>query len=139
MRTRRSILVFAAWTLVGAAGVLGVLAILTIGIFVLAGTALLAGLLAWRLRSPQAGPGLLAGAGVLPLVVAYLNRGGPGTVCTTSAEGGSCIQEMSPWPWAATGLFLIAAGVAIGFVAATGGRPPGRWLACRSRRRGQAR
>jgi hypothetical protein len=112
--SRRDILIFAGWALAGASGVLGVLSILTIGIFVLPLAALLAGLLAWRLRGPQAGPGLLTGAGVLPLVIAYLNRGGPGMVCASSAQTVSCQQKMSPWPWLATGLVLTAVGVALG-------------------------
>jgi hypothetical protein len=113
-RWGREALTFAAWAVVGLTGILGVLSILTIGIFVVAGAALLAGYLARRIRSPQAGPGLLTGAGVMLLIVAYLNRGGPGTVCTTSAGSVSCTQEMSPWPWMATALCLIAVGVALG-------------------------
>jgi hypothetical protein len=117
-RRRRELFAFAAWAVVGLTAILGALSILTIGIFVLPGAALLAGYLARRVRSAQAGPGLLTGAGVMLLIVACLNRGGPGTVCTgtTSAGGASCAQELSPWPWMTTGLCLIAAGVALGVI-----------------------
>jgi hypothetical protein len=46
----------------------------------------------------------------MPLLVAYLNRGGPGNVCTTTATSQSCTTEWSPWPWLAAGLLLVAAG-----------------------------
>jgi hypothetical protein len=115
-RRGQASLAFLGWTTVGAGAVLGVLTILTIGIFVLPGTALLAGLLVWRGRASQAGPGLLTGCGLIPLYVAYLNRAGPGNVCTTTATGGSCTQEFSPWPWVAAGLFLVAAGVTLGLL-----------------------
>lgn len=114
--TRRATVTFLGWTVVGAGMVLGVLTILTIGIFVLPATALLAGFLAWRRPSRQAWPGLLTGLGLIPLYVAYLNRGGPGNVCTTTASSGSCMQEMSPWPWVAAGLGLAGAGTVLGLV-----------------------
>jgi hypothetical protein len=118
-RNWRASLAFIGWTVVGAGAVLGVLTILTIGIFVLPGAALVAGLLAWRgpqLSRRLVGPGLLTGAGVIPLYIAFLNRAGPGMVCTTSATSGSCTQEMSPWPWIVAGLCLVAAGAALGLV-----------------------
>jgi hypothetical protein len=124
-RNGRTNLAFLGWATVGAGAVLGVLTMLTVGIFVLPGTALLAGFLAWRgrgLRGRIVGPALLTGAGIIPLYVAYLNRGGPGNVCTTWATGGSCMQEMSPWPWVAAGMFLAAGGVTLGLVLRRAGR-----------------
>jgi hypothetical protein len=113
---RRPILAFLGWTAVGAGAALGVVAILTVGIFVLTGTALLAGFLSWRGRGSYVGPGLLTGSALVPLYVAYLNRSGPGTMCTTSAVSQSCTQEMSPWPWVAAGLCLAGAGIALGLI-----------------------
>jgi len=55
----------------------------------------------------------LSGAGVLPLVVAWLNRDGPGDVCRTWADGQSCTEEWSPWPWLAAGVALVAAGIVL--------------------------
>jgi hypothetical protein len=109
----RASLTFLAWTAVGAGAILGLLTILTIGIFVLPATVLLAVLLGWRGRTLQAGPGVVTGLGLIPLYVAYLNRGGPGTVCTTAALSQSCTQEMSPWPWLAAGLCLAGAGAVL--------------------------
>ena len=113
---RRASLAFLGWTAVGCGVALGVLTILTVGIFVLSATALLAGFLAWRRPGPPAAPGLLTGFGLIPLYVAYLNRAGPGNVCTTSALGQSCTQEMDPWPWVAAGLCLAGAGAALALV-----------------------
>jgi hypothetical protein len=110
----RPILAFLGWTAVGAGAALGLLTILTVGIFVLPGTALLAGFLSWRGRGSYIAPGLLTGSGLVPLYVAYLNRSGPGNVCTTSALSQSCTQEMGPWPWVAAGLCLAGAGIALG-------------------------
>jgi hypothetical protein len=118
-RTGPASVALIGWTLVGAGAVLGVLTLLTIGIFVLPVTGLLAGLLAWRGRGLPGrliGPGLLTGAAVIPFYIAFLNRAGPGMVCTTWATGGSCTQEMSPWPWVAAGLCLAGAGTALGLV-----------------------
>ncbi len=112
----RAGLTFLAWTTIGGGAALGLLTILTIGIFVLPATALLAVLLAWRGQTVQAGPAIVTGLGLIPLYVAYLNRGGPGTVCTTTALSQSCMQETSPWPWVAAGLCLAAAGAGLSVV-----------------------
>jgi len=119
---KRAGLAFLGWTTVGAGGVLGVLTTLTVGIFVLPATALLAGFLAWRRRGTLAGPGLLTGFGLVPLYVAYLNRSGPGNVCTTTAVSQSCIQEMSPWLWLGAGLCLAGAGTVLALVSRRSGR-----------------
>ena len=69
--------VFIVWSVVGGAYSLALIGILSIGIFVLP-VAIVATVLAARLLSTQRGlVGLLAGLGVPPLYVAFLNRGGP--------------------------------------------------------------
>jgi hypothetical protein len=88
--------------------------VLTIGLYVLLATGGLAAVLAWRAGGRFAGPGLLAGAGLMPLYVGYLNRGGPGMVCTATTSGVSCVQQMSPWPWVAVGVCLIGGGIGLG-------------------------
>jgi hypothetical protein len=111
---------FIAWAAVGAAFAFGVLAILSIGLFVLAIDAVVAVVLA---RHPQARAsltGLVSGLGLPLLYVAFLNRAGPGMVCTTTATSQSCADEWSPWPW----LFIGVALVVIGCV----------WFGVRSRR-----
>jgi hypothetical protein len=62
-------------------------------------------------------PGLVSGIGVPLAYVAYSNRSGPGTICTTTAGGGqACIDEGSPWPWLAVAAVLVVIGV-VAFVA----------------------
>jgi hypothetical protein len=104
---------FAAWAAVGFGALAGVLTVLTLGFFVLLATGGLALLLIRRADGRLAVPGLLAGAAVLPFYVGFLNRDGPGMVCTTTRTGGSCVQEMSPWPWVAVGLCLAGAGAGL--------------------------
>ncbi len=109
----RNWLQFALWAAVGAGAVVGLLTVLTIGIFVVPVTVILAGLLIWRGDRGLAAPGVVTGLGLPLWYVAYLNRAGPGMVCTQAAAGGSCTQEMSPWPWIAAGLFFVLGGMAI--------------------------
>lgn len=104
---------FAAWTLVGALVALGLLALLSVGPLALLAAGVLAGLLLRAPRTHQGWPGILCGPAILSLVVAYLNRQGPGDVCRSDANGGSCVQQWSPWPWLAVGLVLLAASVVI--------------------------
>jgi hypothetical protein len=45
------------------------------------------------------------------LYVAWLNRDGPGQVCTSTATDTSCADEWSPWPFVALAVVLAGAGV----------------------------
>jgi hypothetical protein len=62
-------------------------------------------------------PLFLAGAGLVPLYIAWLNRDGPGEdICTAHAADGTCnagTEEWNPWPWLAVGLALVVAGVVL--------------------------
>lgn len=107
---------YAAWFTVGAAYGLAVAGALSIGILILplpvVGTVLLA-------RHPvarQAWPGVIAGPSVLLLLLAYLNRSGPGTVCSTTATRQSCVDETSPWPFLLLALVLPAVAVTVAAV-----------------------
>ncbi len=117
---------FLAWAAVGAGLGLGVAGILTIGVFVLPATLVVMAALirldgaggargaagtrrAWRAR----GAGMLSGLGSVPLYLAYLNRGGPGTVCHAISGGQKCAQMWSPWPFLAAALLLVGAGAAL--------------------------
>ncbi|MEY9871267.1 hypothetical protein ABH931_000732 [Streptacidiphilus sp. MAP12-33] len=100
---------FLAWAAVGGGAVTALLTVLTIGVYVAVLTLGAAVLLGRTRRSHTGLPGLIAGAGVLPLVIAWLNRSGPGNVCTP----GECTEEWSPWPWLAAGVVLIAVGTAV--------------------------
>lgn len=103
-----------AWLLVGAAYALGLLSVMTIGLFVLCGAVIAsAALLATRVGRS----GVLAivcGPAAPLLYVAVLNRSGPGEVCTTVEDGVECSEMWSPWPWvAAAHAFLIAGSVLV--------------------------
>ena len=57
--------------------------------------------------------GVLVGIGIPLLVVAYLNREGPGTVCHSfdGGRGVQCDDLYDPRKWAAVGLAFVAAGL----------------------------
>ena len=100
--------------MVGAAYAFGLLGVLTIGIFVLP-VALLATvfLLVGTRRDLRGATGALSGVGVPLLVVAVLNRSGPGRVCTTLAGGAQkCEEQTSPWPWLVAAVLFVLLGVA---------------------------
>jgi hypothetical protein len=101
---------FVGWCAVGAALCLSVLTLLTIGPFVLLVTLMLIGVMLWRVDFGWAMAGMISGAGLPALVVAWLNRDGPGEVCTRSATELSCGDEWSPWPFVVVGVLLLVVG-----------------------------
>jgi hypothetical protein len=104
---------FAAWVVVGAGLALGVLSILTIGPFVFLATFVLCGVLFFKTGFGYGMTGLVSGAAVPLLWVGWLNRGGPGTVCTTSASASSCVDEWTPWPFVVAALVLFVVGLVL--------------------------
>jgi hypothetical protein len=102
---------FSLWTILGAGFSVGLLSILTIGIFVLATTTILAMVVVRRRAVGADLAGVVSGLGLPLLYVALLNRQGPGTVCTVVANGTSCTDESSPWLWLGTGMTLIVVGL----------------------------
>ena len=102
------------WASVGALGAFGIAGLATIGLFLLAAAALVAGVaLAVPALRPPSLPGLLVGLSAAPLYIAWLNRDGPGLVCTTTADSMSCSDQWSPWPFVALGVLFTGAGVAL--------------------------
>jgi hypothetical protein len=97
---------FLMWTVVGAAYGLTVAAALTIGIFVLPFAVIATVGLALVRRSHRGLAGLLGGPGVILAYIAYLNRGGPGEICRATADGQTCTERASPWPFLAAALVL---------------------------------
>ena len=77
-------------------------------------------------RDARRWPALLVGLGLLPLYVGWLNRSGPGVVCTTTPHEQSCVEQLAPAPWFAVGAVLVALGVALTLRAARGAHPDGR-------------
>ncbi len=110
----RSLAWFLAWFATGALLELSFLGALTIGIFVLPIAIGLTVLLAKRRGSTDGIAGLISGLALPLLYVAYLNRDGPGDICTTSSGGGqTCTQELSPWPWLLLGVALVVLGAVV--------------------------
>ena len=62
-------------------------------------------------RSRGSAFGLLTGAGLPLLLVAYVQRQGPGTTCWHTATAAGCDQHLNPWPWLIVGLVLVLAGL----------------------------
>lgn len=96
------------WVLVGALAGIGVAGAPTVGPAFLAPALGLAvvGLVMTRLRNRSA-LGILGGLAAAPLYIGWLNRGGPGQVCTVSTTGTSCVDAWSPWPFVAVGVVLL--------------------------------
>lgn len=104
---------FLAWLVAGAGLGLGLASIASIGIFVLpVAIGALVALLSWRGSRNGSAAGVLTGLGTIPLYIAYLNRSGPGNICTAVAGGGqACGEQWNPWPFLAAGLLLVAGGL----------------------------
>jgi hypothetical protein len=103
---------------VGALVAFGVAGLASIGLFLLALAAVLVavGFVVPVLRRPSV-PGFLVGLSAAPLYIAWLNRGGPGLVCTTEGTTTSCVDAWSPWPFVGVGVLL--AGGGLGLLATT--------------------
>jgi len=107
------------WTLTGLLGGFGIASILTIGAPLL-GVAAVAALVGTLRPSLRGAPVASCGFGVaVPILwIAWLNRGGPGTVCHTSATEASCTDEWSPWPFVVVAVALVVAtAIAVTFLA----------------------
>ena len=64
-----------------------------------------------RHTARRAAFGLLAGAGLLSLFVAYVQRDGPGTTCWHTASASACDQHLNPIPWLVVGLVPVVGAV----------------------------
>lgn len=101
------------WALVGALGAFGLAALPSVGMFLLLGAALLT-ILAIALKvNRHALPALLIGAAVIPFYIAWLNRDGPGNICTPIENGTSCGEQLNPWPFVAAGAVFVALGAVL--------------------------
>jgi hypothetical protein len=105
---------FVAWIAVGGAYSFFLLAMMTIGLFLLPIPVLATIALARSDRAFTGSPGLISGLGIPLYWVAYLNRDGPGEICSAFGNGGThCTSEWSPWPWLAVGTFFVVLGVCV--------------------------
>ena len=114
---------FLAWAATGACLGTGLLTALSIGPFLLVLAVIAAAVLIWRRRLGIATTGAVSGLGLISFAIAYLNRNGPGQVCTTTVTAQSCVTEWSPWPWLAAGIVLISAGLALFLALRRSARP----------------
>ena len=101
---------FVAWMLVGGLYALSLVGMMTIGIFVLPLPVAATVLLTRGSQSRGGAPGLVAGIALPLFYISLLNRDGPGMICSAINGGTACTQEMSPWPWFAAGLTVLAIG-----------------------------
>ena len=99
---------FWAWALVGCAAALG---FVSLGLLVLGPVALIGWLMASRPTIRHSAFGLLTGAGVLLLYVAWLQRAGPGTTCWKTARASGCDHHLNPLPWLLVGITLFVGGI----------------------------
>jgi hypothetical protein len=100
---------FWLWAIVGVGLGFG---ISVIGLFTVPASVVVAIVLLSRPRLRASAYGVLVGIGVPLLVVAYINREGPGTVCHRLSNGIECAEDLpDPKKWAAVGLAFIVAGV----------------------------
>jgi hypothetical protein len=107
---------FLAWLVVGVGTALGAV---SLGPLLLVPVALVAALMASRPAVRRSGFGLLSGAGVLLLYVAYVQRDGPGTTCWHRGTATGCDEHLNPLPWLVIGSVFLIGGIA-GHVRAAG-------------------
>lgn len=106
---------FWAWAVVGAAGALG---LISLGPIALGPASLVGGALAVTPAGRRSAVGLFAGAGLVGLFVAYVQRDGPGTTCWHTSTAVGCDGHLNPIPWLVIGLILLG-----GALLAQGRRP----------------
>ena len=99
---------FGAWGAVGAAVSLG---LVSLGPLTLVPASVLAAVMLSRDDGRHRVFGVLAGAGAVLLVVAWINRAGPATTCWHTASASGCDQHLDPIPWLVVGLVLLLAGI----------------------------
>lgn len=100
---------FTAWAAIGCLAALGSLSVQVL-IAPLAAVAVLA--LIARRSVPRAAFVLFTGIGAACLLVAYLNRRGPGLVAWHTATSAGANEHLDPRPWPAAG--LVFAGIGLG-------------------------
>ncbi|MCP2343843.1 hypothetical protein [Actinomadura rupiterrae] len=104
---------FLVWFLLGAGYGLGVVGLLSIGVLLLpvCGAITVLVLLRWPGRGGLAG--LICGPSAPLGYVAYLNRHGPGTVCSTTEHAQSCVEQTDPRMWAIAAACFLIVGLAV--------------------------
>lgn len=105
---------FFVWALLGFGAAFGLVSFIALAVAA-GGIAIL--VTVWfAVRNPAFGAsafGAIAGVGALALVVAFLQRRGPGTVCWHTATASGCEDYLNPWPWFVVGLALVVVAVVL--------------------------
>jgi hypothetical protein len=101
---------FAAWAFAGAVLALGFVSFALWLVLVPAGLVLVVALARFH-RARASAFGFVSGLGISLLVVAYIQRDGPGTTCWRTATGGGCDQHLDPRPWLGAGLLFLLGGL----------------------------
>lgn len=108
---------FGLWIFVGGAYAMVIAGAFTIGILFIPIAIIATVFLAREPTSRRGAPGLISGLALPVIFVAYLNRGGPGYVCTTSPgmDGfvTSCGSHYNPWLLLAAGMTLFGVGIGV--------------------------
>jgi hypothetical protein len=99
---------FWAWATVGGIAAVG---LISLGPVALAPATVAGVAMALSRNGRQSLFGLLAGAGLLALFVAYVQRAGPGVTCWHTATASGCDQHLDPVPWLVAGVLLVVAAV----------------------------
>jgi hypothetical protein len=98
---------FAVWIVVGCALTL---AAVSLGPILALPVVVAAILLSRRPAARRSAYGVLVGIGLLLLVVAYLNREGPGTTCWKHGTATGCDDHLNPLPWLLLGVAFVVGG-----------------------------
>jgi hypothetical protein len=99
---------FWVWAAVGAVGALGMV---SLGPIALGPALITGGALSTIPAARRSTFGLLAGAGLVFLFIAYLQRQGPGTTCWHTATAAGCDGHLNPIPWLLIGLLLLVSAI----------------------------
>jgi len=99
---------FWVWAVVGCAAALGVV---SLGVLVLAPAAAAGVVLVSRPVARRSAFGLVSGAGVLLVYIAWVQRAGPGTTCWQTGTASGCDQHLDPLPWLLAGVALFVGGI----------------------------
>src|ERR1700680_3879460 len=100
---------FAVWLIAGLSGAIG---LVSVGWLALVPSFAISGALVASRTARRSAWGLLSGAGLIFLFVAYVQRDGPGTTCWHSAKANGCDQYLDPSPWLIAGGTLLIGGLA---------------------------
>jgi hypothetical protein len=104
---RPSWLQFAAWAACGAGAALILLAAFAFGPLAIVPAGLFAGIALLLGGANVSAVGAAAGVGAWGFVLGWLNRDGPGVVCTAPDGGMHCTEEWAPWPFWLLGAVLV--------------------------------